>query len=58
MGSQEMKCKACEGSGLLMDDEEWHYTCTICNGDGFVSKFEESATPDLTEMDQNNRTLE
>ncbi|WP_181397538.1 MULTISPECIES: hypothetical protein [Gracilibacillus] len=50
-----MRCKACEGSGLLMDDEEWHYTCTICNGDGFVSRYEEK---EMRETDPNNRIID
>ncbi|SER98643.1 hypothetical protein SAMN04487944_11491 [Gracilibacillus ureilyticus] len=57
MGSQEMRCKACEGSGMLMDDEQWHYTCSICNGDGFVSKVEEDDHP-IIDTDVNHRILE
>ncbi|ENH97170.1 hypothetical protein J416_06982 [Gracilibacillus halophilus YIM-C55.5] len=56
-GSQDMRCKACDGSGLLMDDEEWRYTCSICNGDGFVSKYE-AAENDIVDTDITNRTLE
>ncbi|WP_175480464.1 hypothetical protein [Gracilibacillus ureilyticus] len=52
-----MRCKACEGSGMLMDDEQWHYTCSICNGDGFVSKVEEDDHP-IIDTDVNHRILE
>jgi len=56
MGSQEMRCKACEGSGMLRDDEEWNYTCTVCNGNGFVSKYEQKK--EHLETDSNNRYME
>ncbi|GEL77559.1 hypothetical protein [Tenuibacillus multivorans] len=58
MGSQEYKCKACEGSGLLMDDEEWHYTCTVCGGDGFVSDYENREPSQIRDVDENNRILD
>jgi hypothetical protein len=28
--------KACDGTGLLADDENWQYTCTVCGGDGIL----------------------
>lgn len=58
MGSQEFRCKACEGSGLLMDDEEWHYTCTVCDGDGYVSKYENREQKHVSDVDENNRILD
>ncbi|UOQ48055.1 hypothetical protein MUN88_18680 [Gracilibacillus caseinilyticus] len=57
MGSQHMKCKACDGTGLLMDDEEWRYTCSICHGDGFISRYESKENQDLLDVDLNSRTL-
>ncbi|WP_163578451.1 hypothetical protein [Gracilibacillus thailandensis] len=53
-----MKCKACEGTGLLMDDEEWRYTCSICHGDGFISRYESKENMELIDVDLNKRTLE
>ncbi|WP_228275573.1 hypothetical protein [Gracilibacillus oryzae] len=52
-----MKCKACEGSGMLMDDEQWHYTCSICNGDGFVSRYEEDQHT-IIDTDVNHRIID
>ncbi|WP_171051778.1 hypothetical protein [Alteribacter natronophilus] len=48
-------CLACEGSGLLMDDEEWHYTCTICGGSG---EYTSSVASEVQDTDPNHRTLE
>ncbi|MFB4165280.1 hypothetical protein ACE1TI_16085 [Alteribacillus sp. JSM 102045] len=51
-------CKACDGTGLLMDDEQWKYSCSVCGGDG-VLQVGENPEPDTTfEVDENNRTLE
>lgn len=58
MGSQEHRCKACEGSGLLMDDEEWHYTCPVCRGDGYVSDYENREENRVSNVDENNRILD
>lgn len=55
MGSQEFACKACDGTGLLRDDEQWQYTCTICHGDGFVSVFE---APEKLQVDENHRVMD
>ncbi|SDI45959.1 hypothetical protein [Natribacillus halophilus] len=58
MGKRDNTCTACDGTGLLMDDEQWKYPCTICNGDGI---FMESDNPDPDHpinVDDNNRTLE
>ncbi|WP_018922090.1 hypothetical protein [Salsuginibacillus kocurii] len=56
-------CPACGGTGLLMDDEEWRYTCSICGGNGEVdiqgdigmSTRSTSSYPDTDEM---NRTID
>lgn len=51
-------CKACDGTGLLADDENWQYGCTVCGGDGIISP-EDSLEPDGTfAIDDNNRTME
>lgn len=57
LGAQEFKCKACEGEGLLRDDEYWQYTCPICDGDGFVSEVE-SKESRISDVDQNHRILD
>ncbi len=51
-------CKACEGTGMLSDDEEWQYTCTVCGGDGefFPGDRAEPARP--INVDENNRLLD
>ncbi|WP_179298725.1 hypothetical protein [Evansella halocellulosilytica] len=56
--SHENRCKACDGSGLLMDDEEWRYPCTVCGGDGVMSLGEKPEPDKPFSVDQNNRTLE
>ncbi|MDQ0352118.1 hypothetical protein J2R98_001952 [Alkalibacillus filiformis] len=58
MGSQQFRCKACEGARLLMDDEEWRYTCTVCSGDGYVSEYENKDESRITNVDENNRILD
>lgn len=55
---KETRCKACDGSGLLMDDEEWRYTCTICGGSGeLTANYRDNMNNNL-EVDEMNRTLE
>ncbi|WP_188207556.1 hypothetical protein [Alkalibacillus aidingensis] len=58
MGSQEFRCKACDGYGLLMDDEEWRYTCTVCRGDGYVSELESNEQDQVSDVDDINRILD
>ncbi len=58
MGSQQFRCKACDGEGLLMDDESWRYTCTVCRGDGFVSKYENQDEVAIGHVDENKRYLD
>ncbi|SEQ51430.1 hypothetical protein SAMN05216362_1164 [Piscibacillus halophilus] len=41
-----------------MDDEEWHYTCTVCGGDGYVSKYENREQKHVSDVDENNRILD
>ncbi|WP_226037057.1 hypothetical protein [Aquibacillus saliphilus] len=51
-------CIACEGTGMLADDEEWQYKCTICKGDGhfYPGDSPEPASP--INVDENNRLLD
>jgi DnaJ-class molecular chaperone len=51
-------CKACHGTGLLADDENWKYTCTVCGGDGILSPGESPEPEGLFSVDENNRVLE
>ncbi|WP_169728521.1 hypothetical protein [Salibacterium aidingense] len=58
MNIHENVCKACDGSGLLMDDEQWKYSCSVCGGDGILEAGE-SPEPDAPfDVDETNRTLE
>lgn len=50
-------CKACEGTGMLADDEEWQYTCTVCGGEGYVQQ-EHPASSTVLHVDENNRILD
>lgn len=51
-------CKACDGTGLLSDDEQWQYRCSVCNGDG-VFEFGDKPEPNGPfDVDDMNRTLE
>jgi DnaJ-class molecular chaperone len=51
-------CRACEGTGMLADDEEWQYTCTICGGDGRIDPENQSSRSNLMNVDDNNRILD
>lgn len=57
MMSRENTCKACEGVGLLSDDEGWQYTCSVCHGEGIV---DQSAVKQakIMSVDENNRLLD
>ncbi|MBB6450435.1 DnaJ-class molecular chaperone [Geomicrobium halophilum] len=57
MNNRENTCSACDGSGLLMDDEQWKYPCTICGGDG-IFKAGDSPEQRPIDVDDMNRTLE
>ncbi|WP_370519766.1 hypothetical protein [Pontibacillus sp. HMF3514] len=56
--AKDMRCRACDGSGLLMDDEEWRYTCTICGGSGELIAGKPIEQDGNFEVDEMNRTLE
>jgi DnaJ-class molecular chaperone len=51
-------CKACEGTGMLADDEEWQYTCTVCGGDGHLYPGDNTEPSNLINVDENNRILD
>lgn len=60
MTMRENICKACDGSGLLADDEGWQYNCSVCHGTGKVELGNEplSANIKIMEVDENNRLLD
>ncbi|MDC3425233.1 hypothetical protein NC797_12035 [Aquibacillus sp. 3ASR75-11] len=55
---RENTCKACEGTGMLADDEEWQYTCTVCGGDGIFHPGDRAEPSGLINVDENNRMLD
>lgn len=55
MVRSENRCRACEGTGMLSDDEGWQYTCSICHGDG---NYQVEADQKVMEVDENNRLLD
>lgn len=58
MLNDQIICTACDGKGLLMDDEQWQYACTICEGEGVIDlKKGRDLKPDF-DIDEMNRTLE
>ncbi|UFU00606.1 hypothetical protein KO561_06630 [Radiobacillus kanasensis] len=58
MVNRDDVCKACEGTGMLADDEEWQYTCTVCGGDGHLSPGENPTPDKYINVDENNRILD
>lgn len=57
MVDRENTCRACEGTGMLADDEGWQYECSVCAGSG---KFQIGATQatKIMAVDENNRLLD
>ncbi|WP_176223879.1 hypothetical protein [Thalassobacillus devorans] len=51
-------CKACDGEGLLMDDEEWKYTCSVCGGSGVMTLSKSPEPDEHMDVDEMNRILE
>ncbi|CAM3181616.1 hypothetical protein FITA111629_08415 [Filibacter tadaridae] len=51
-------CKACDGTGLLSDDEGWKYHCTLC--DSVMLSYTEHDLQEVRVMavDENNRLLD
>lgn len=58
MADRNQICKACDGNGLLADDENWQYSCTVCGGDGVMSPGESPEPNKPFSVDETNRTLE
>lgn len=55
MVDRHNRCLACEGTGMLSDDEGWQYECSICHGDGINNEEKE---PKILEVDANHRLLD
>ncbi|AIF42262.1 hypothetical protein [Virgibacillus sp. SK37] len=55
---QRNKCRACDGTGMLADDEGWQYKCSVCNGDGIYAASDAKVGARIMEVDENNRLLD
>lgn len=49
------RCRACEGTGMLSDDEGWQYKCSICHGDGLNDQTKQVK---ILDVDENNRLID
>ncbi|MFC3041686.1 hypothetical protein ACFOGI_15685 [Virgibacillus xinjiangensis] len=58
MSGKDERCRACEGTGMLADDEGWQYTCSICRGDGSYSQDDAAKGARIMEVDETNRLLD
>jgi hypothetical protein len=58
MVDRNHSCKACDGTGLLADDENWQYGCTVYGGDGIFVPGESTEPAEPFSVDENNRVLE
>lgn len=54
----DKKCKACEGTGMLSDDEGWQYKCSVCHGDGVYDASDKEKGARVMSVDETNRLLE
>lgn len=57
MVNRDNTCKACDGIGLLADDEGWQYTCSVCHGEGTVDQKTAKASK-IMSVDENNRLID
>ncbi|MBH0231664.1 hypothetical protein [Halobacillus yeomjeoni] len=55
---RDQVCLACDGAGLLMDDEEWRYTCKICGGSGYRPQNGTVYNRQTADVDEMNRILD
>lgn len=57
MADNKVTCEACEGTGMLADENGWQYTCTICNGEGKIDP-EQKRSKRNPEVDEHKRNLD
>ncbi|HLR52149.1 MAG TPA: hypothetical protein VK072_04665 [Candidatus Avamphibacillus sp.] len=53
--AKEERCKACDGTGMLADDEGWQYECSVCHGTGTDNS---NVATKVRAVDENNRLLD
>lgn len=58
MVDRESTCRACEGTGMLADDEGWQYNCSVCRGTGHISVENNFDSARIMSVDENNRLLD
>ena len=58
MIEREDACEACDGIGLLSDDEGWKYHCPMCLGAGNTNPRLKGQPAKLMAVDENNRLLD
>ena len=58
MTHRDNVCRACEGTGMLSDDEGWQYRCSVCNGDGIYASSDQVRGAKVMLVDENNRLLD
>lgn len=58
MVERDDACEACEGIGLLSDDEGWQYHCPMCQGAGNTNPRLKGQPAKLMAVDENNRLLD
>lgn len=56
MINRENTCKACEGTGMLSDDEGWQYSCSVCRGTRYLGA--NAGEAEVKDTDDNNRLLD
>lgn len=58
MDGGKTMCKACDGTGLLSDDEGWKYHCTLCSS--VIMSYTEHDIQEtrVLSVDENNRLLD
>lgn len=56
--SKYSRCKVCEGTGMLRDDEGWQYECSVCQGEGAVDMTDGKRHVRVMSVDENNRLLD
>lgn len=55
---RDKTCKACEGTGMLSDDEGWQYECSVCHGDGVYHESTKEKGARIMSVDETNRLLD